>query len=50
MPRLVFILKESNDSGLRLNALWVVKNLVRKTSTETKRDIMSYLGWPDLTG
>lgn len=48
MPRLVFILRQSGDSALRLNALWAVKNLVRKTSAETKRDIMSHLGWPEL--
>ncbi|CAA7262370.1 unnamed protein product [Cyclocybe aegerita] len=48
MPRLVYILRESGDPALRLNALWAVKNLVRKTSTETKRDIMSHLGWPEL--
>ncbi|KAF9545167.1 hypothetical protein CPC08DRAFT_823953 [Agrocybe pediades] len=48
MPRLVFILKESDDPALRLNALWAVKNLVRKTSSETKRDIMSCLGWSEL--
>ncbi|KDR69187.1 hypothetical protein GALMADRAFT_160499 [Galerina marginata CBS 339.88] len=49
MPRLVYILRESDDPSLRLNALWAVKNLVRKTSTETKRDIMSYLGWQELS-
>ncbi|PPQ75379.1 hypothetical protein CVT26_015511 [Gymnopilus dilepis] len=48
MPRLVYILRESGDPPLRLNALWAVKNLVRKTSTETKRDIMNYLGWAEL--
>ena len=41
-------LKESGDPALRLNALWAVKNLVRKTSTETKRDIMNCLGWAEL--
>ncbi|KAF9530698.1 armadillo-type protein [Crepidotus variabilis] len=48
MPRLVYILRQSDDSALRLNALWAVKNLVRKTSTETKRDIMNHLGWHEL--
>ncbi|KAF8163814.1 armadillo-type protein [Crassisporium funariophilum] len=48
MPRLVEILKESDDPSLRLSALWAVKNLVRKTSTETKRDVMSHLGWGQL--
>ncbi|KAF8901845.1 armadillo-type protein [Gymnopilus junonius] len=48
MPRLVYILRGSDDPPLRLNALWAVKNLVRKTSTETKRDIMSCVGWSEL--
>ncbi|KAF8967241.1 armadillo-type protein [Flammula alnicola] len=48
MPRLVYILRQSDDPPLRLNALWAVKNLVRKTSTETKRDIMSHVGWTEL--
>jgi len=50
MPRLVYLINESGDPALRLNALWAVKNLVRKTSTETKRDLMSHLGWHDLLG
>lgn len=45
MPRLIYIMKESGDPSLRLSALWAVKNTLRKTSTETKRDVMSYLGW-----
>ncbi|KAH9484613.1 Armadillo repeat-containing protein 8 [Psilocybe cubensis] len=49
MPRLVYILRESGDPPLRLNALWAVKNLVKKTSTETKRDIMSHIGWTQLS-
>jgi len=48
MPRLVYILRQSGDPALRLNALWAVKNLVRKTSAETKRDIMSHVGWQEL--
>ena len=48
MPRLISILKESGDPSLRLSALWAVKNVLRKTSTETKRDVMSHLGWPYL--
>ena len=48
MPRLVYIMKESGDPSLRLSALWAVKNVLRKTSTETKRDVMSHLGWPHL--
>ncbi|KAF5357363.1 hypothetical protein D9758_005905 [Tetrapyrgos nigripes] len=44
MPRLVQLISGS-DSSLRLNALWAIKNLVRKTSTETKKDVMRQLGW-----
>lgn len=50
MPRLVYILRRSGDSALRLNSLWAVKNLVRKTSLETKRDIMGCLGWDEFVG
>jgi len=50
MPRLVYILRRSGDSALRLNALWAVKNLVRRTSLETKRDIMACLGWDEFIG
>ncbi|KAF6750708.1 ARM repeat-containing protein [Ephemerocybe angulata] len=58
MPRLVQILNRSSDSSLRLNALWAVKNSLNRTTSETKRDMMSDLGWnrlfellhdPDLT-
>ena len=48
MPRLIYIMKESGDPSLRLSAFWAVKNVLRKTSTETKRDVMSYLGWSHL--
>jgi hypothetical protein len=48
MPRLVYIMKEFGDPSLRLSALWAVKNMLRKTSTETKRDVMSHLGWSHL--
>ena len=48
MPRLIYIMKESGDPSLRLSALWAVKNVLRKTSTETKRDVMSHLGWSHL--
>lgn len=49
MPRLVQLLQHSGDPTLRLSALWAVKNLLRKTSPETKRDVMSHLGWRGLT-
>ena len=48
MPRLIYIMKESGDPSLRLSTLWAVKNVLRKTSTETKRNVMSHLGWPHL--
>ena len=44
MPRLIYIMKESGDPSLRLSTLWAVKNVLRKTSTETKKDVMSHLG------
>ncbi|KAL0578786.1 hypothetical protein V5O48_003198 [Marasmius crinis-equi] len=36
------------DTSLRPNALWAIKNLVRKSSTTVKSDIMSQLGWKTL--
>ena len=48
MPRLIYIMKESGDPSPRLSTLWAVKNVLRKTSTETKRDVMSHLGWTHL--
>ncbi|KAK7042068.1 ARM repeat-containing protein [Favolaschia claudopus] len=44
MPRLVKVLG-GGDPTLRLSALWAVKNLLSKTSGETKRDVMQCLGW-----
>ncbi|KAJ2935631.1 hypothetical protein H1R20_g1464, partial [Candolleomyces eurysporus] len=46
MPRLVHLLLHSGDSAIRMNALWAIKNLLFKSSTETKRDVMRELGWP----
>ncbi|KAJ2929905.1 hypothetical protein H1R20_g7191, partial [Candolleomyces eurysporus] len=46
MPRLVHLLLHSGDSAIRMNALWAIKNLLYKSSTETKRDVMRELGWP----
>ncbi|KAJ7590838.1 ARM repeat-containing protein [Mycena floridula] len=48
MPRLVQLLG-NGDSTLRLSALWAVKNLLRKTSLETKREVMEQLGWTRLS-
>ncbi|KAJ7253293.1 armadillo-type protein [Mycena rebaudengoi] len=44
MPRLVQLLG-CGDPELHLSALWAVKNVLRKTSGETKRDVMNHLGW-----
>jgi len=33
------------DPALKLGALWAVKNLLRKSTTETKRSVMRQLGW-----
>ncbi|KAJ6562233.1 armadillo-type protein [Mycena capillaripes] len=44
MPRLVKLLG-GEDPTLRLSSLWAVKNLLSKTSGETKRDVMQCLGW-----
>jgi hypothetical protein len=48
MVRLVELLR-SHDPALRLNALWAIKNLLRKTATDTKRDVMDQLGWRELS-
>lgn len=44
MDRLIELL-QSGDPALKLNALWAVKNLLRKSTTETKRSVMRQLGW-----
>jgi armadillo repeat-containing protein 8 len=49
VPRLVRVLG-MDDPALRVSALWAVKNLLRKTSSETKRDVMRCLGWGRLAG
>lgn len=49
VDRLVQLL-HTQDSDLRLNSLWAVKNLLRKTTIETKQRVMIQLGWPDLSG
>ena len=50
MPRLVELLRASCDGPLQVSALWAVKNLVRKASKETKRDVMQCVGWSELLG
>lgn len=49
LKRLVAVLN-SGDLTLKVNALWAIKNLVRKTETETKRDVMREVGWGYLIG
>lgn len=44
MDRLLELLQTS-DAALKLNSLWAVKNLLRNSTTETKRSVMSKLGW-----
>ncbi|CAL1705500.1 unnamed protein product [Somion occarium] len=48
IPRLVHLL-HSGDPGFRLNALWTFKNLLYKSSTEVKRQVMEGLGWHELS-
>jgi hypothetical protein len=47
VARLVQLIN-TDDSDLRLNSLWAVKNLLRKTTNETKQGVMSQLGWAHL--
>lgn len=44
VERLIQLLN-TQDLELRLNSLWAVKNLLRKTTVETKKKVMSQLGW-----
>jgi hypothetical protein len=48
MDRLVELL-QMGDPALKLGALWAVKNLLRKSTTETKRSVMRQLGWDRIT-
>ncbi|KAF9458852.1 hypothetical protein BDZ94DRAFT_1300951 [Collybia nuda] len=47
MPRLMKILG-MGEPTLKLSALWAIKNLLRKSSVETKKDVMRSLGWDQL--
>ncbi|KAF7292705.1 hypothetical protein MIND_01168700 [Mycena indigotica] len=38
-------LVNSDDVDLRLSSLWAMKNLLHKSSHETKRDVMQSFGW-----
>lgn len=48
MPRLVQVLG-MGEPTLKVSALWAVKNLLGKSSAETKKDVMRTLGWDRLT-
>ncbi|KAG2024027.1 BSP2p, variant 2 [Coprinopsis cinerea AmutBmut pab1-1] len=52
MPRLMQLIHAGDGrasdeyaNSLRLNAMWAVKNLLWKSTTETKRDVMNQFGW-----
>jgi hypothetical protein len=49
VPRLVTVLG-MDDPALRVSALWALKNLLRKTSIETKKDVMRCLEWGRVDG
>lgn len=38
-------LSRAQEDGLRVNALWVVKNLLTNASTKEKEDIMRQIEW-----
>jgi hypothetical protein len=48
MPRLIHLLG-FDDVRLRLTSLWAIKNMLRKTSLETKRDMLNTLGPSELS-
>jgi hypothetical protein len=48
MERLMKVL-DMGEPTLKVSALWAVKNLLRKSSVETKKDVMRSLGWERLT-
>lgn len=49
MARLVQLLT-TEDPDLRLSSLWAVKNLLNRTTLELKQEVMSQLGWGELSG
>lgn len=49
VPRLLRVLG-MDDPALRISALWAIKNLLRRTPSETKRDVMRSLGWRKVAG
>ncbi|CDO73638.1 hypothetical protein BN946_scf185014.g108 [Trametes cinnabarina] len=48
IPRLVQLLR-SSDIELKLNALWAFKNLLYKASPELKREVISAIGWSEIS-
>lgn len=48
LPRLIQVLG-AEDRTLRLSSLWAFKNLLLRTLLETKKTIMGYLKWSELT-
>ncbi|KAI8989797.1 ARM repeat-containing protein [Trametes punicea] len=48
IPRLVELLRAS-DIELKLNALWAFKNMLYKATPELKREVMSAIGWSEIS-
>jgi armadillo repeat-containing protein 8 len=38
-------LLNTQDPDLKLNSLWLLRNLLYKTTIEAKKEIMAKLGW-----
>jgi hypothetical protein len=49
ITRLVDLLS-SDDSGLKLNTLWAIKNLLWKSASTVKKSVMDRIGWHTLVG
>ncbi len=39
---------QSSNLDLRLNAAWALKNMIFQTDLDTKKGVMSHLGWNNL--
>ena len=42
-------LLHAEDVELRLNALWAFKNLLYKATPDLKRQVMSSIGWSEIS-
>lgn len=42
-------LVHSTNPDLRLNASWALKNMLFQTDLATKKEVMSHLGWSNLS-